>query len=175
MSAPEAGPGSLGRLWAVWRMVYIEKLDASASEDIFAELPKHEDGPNNLIVHRGRTCYVVLNLYPYNTGHSMVVPYRAVAEPGQLTDEEALEMMRLVDLVIRALRRGLNAQGFNLGMNLGRVAGAGIPNHLHFHIVPRWGGDTNFMPVVGETKVIPQSLADTWAKVRGAIAEELSL
>jgi ATP adenylyltransferase len=172
MSAPE--PGTLGRLWAVWRMRYIDSLETRSDEDdIFAELPKLPDGPGNLIVHRGRTCYVVLNLYPYNTGHSMVVPFRAVAEPGLLSDEEALEMMRTVDLVMRALRRGLNAQGFNLGMNLGKIAGAGIPNHLHFHVVPRWSGDTNFMPVVGETKVIPESLEDTYRKVRRAIEEEL--
>ena len=171
MTAPEPH----ARLWAVWRMRYIEQLETRAGEDdIFTELPRHEDGPGNLIVHRGRTCYVLLNLYPYNTGHSMVVPFRAVAEPGALTDEEALEMMRLVDLVIRALRRAMSPQGFNLGMNLGRVAGAGIPNHLHFHIVPRWAGDTNFMPVVGETKVIPESLEDTYRKVRRAIEEEVA-
>lgn len=167
---------AVSRLWAVWRMRYIEQLEvrAGGDDDVFSELPRHEDGPGNLIVHRGKTCFIVLNLYPYNTGHSMVVPFRAVPEPGQLTDEEALEMMRLVDLVMRALRRAMNAQGFNLGMNLGRVAGAGIPNHLHFHVVPRWGGDTNFMPVVGETKVIPESLEDTYRKVRRAIEEELA-
>ena len=166
---------ALSRLWAVWRMRYIEQLEVrTGDDDVFSELPKHEDGPGNLIVHRGKTCFVVLNLYPYNTGHSMVVPFRAVPEPGMLTDEEALEMMRLVDLVMRALRRAMNAQGFNLGMNLGRVAGAGIPNHLHFHVVPRWAGDTNFMPVVGETKVIPESLEDTYRKVRRAIGEELA-
>jgi ATP adenylyltransferase len=152
-------------------MRYIEGLEADPG-NVFTELPKHEDGPGNLIVHRGRTCYVVLNLYPYNTGHSMVVPFRAVAEPTDLTDEEMLEMMRLAALVVRALRRAMNAQGFNLGMNLGKIAGAGIPNHLHFHVVPRWSGDTNFMPVVGDTKVIPESLEDTYRKVRAALAEE---
>jgi len=173
MSGPDAGP--LGRLWAVWRMSYIEGLDRrTAEDDVFSELPKHADGPSNLIVHRGRTCYVVLNLYPYNTGHAMIVPFRAVAEPGALTDEEALETVRLADLVMRALRRALGAQGFNLGMNLGKIAGAGIPNHLHLHVVPRWSGDTNFMPVVGETKVIPESLEDTYRKIRRAIEEELA-
>ena len=168
-------PQPLARLWAVWRMRYIEQLEARpGDDDVFTELPKHQDGPGNLILYRGRSCYVVLNLYPYNTGHSMVVPFRAVAEPGLLTDEEALEMMRLVDLVIRALRRAMGPQGFNLGMNLGRVAGAGIPNHLHFHIVPRWAGDTNFMPVVGETKVIPESLEDTYRKLRSALEREVA-
>jgi ATP adenylyltransferase len=161
----------LHRLWAVWRMRYIEGLETDPGE-VFTELPRHEDGPGNLIVHRGRTCYVVLNLYPYNTGHSMVVPFRPVADPGDLTDEELLEMMQLVSLVVRALRRGMKAQGFNLGMNLGKIAGAGIPGHLHFHVVPRWSGDTNFMPVVADTKVIPESLEDTYRKVRRAIEEE---
>ena len=171
MSAPEGT--LLSRLWAVWRMRYIENLAHEADGDIFAELPKREDGPGNLIVHRGRTCYVVLNLYPYNTGHAMIVPFRAVPELEDLTDEETLEMMRLAALVMRALRRGLKAQGFNLGLNLGKVAGAGIPCHLHFHVVPRWSGDTNFMPVVGETKVLPESLEETYGKLRRAIEEEL--
>jgi ATP adenylyltransferase len=152
-------------------MRYIENHEVHA-DGVFSELPKHEDGPGNLIVHRGDTCYIVLNLYPYNSGHCMVVPFRAVAEPGELTDAEMLEMMQLVALVVRALRRGMGAQGFNLGMNLGRVAGAGIPRHVHFHVVPRWAGDTNFMPVVGGTKVMPESLEDTYAKVRQAIDEE---
>lgn len=167
----ETGERGMHRLWAVWRMKYIENLDTHP-EDVFSELPKHEDGPGNLIVHRGRTCYVLLNLFPYNTGHCMVVPFRAVPEPGDLTGEEMLEMMQLVSRVVRALRRGLGAQGFNLGMNLGKIAGAGIPRHLHFHVVPRWSGDTNFMPVVGETKVMPESLEDTYRKVRSALEEE---
>lgn len=171
MSAPEGT--LLARLWAVWRMRYIENLAQDGEGDVFAELPKHEDGPANLIVHRGRTCYIVLNLYPYNTGHAMVVPFRAVSELHELSDEETLEMMRLVALVMRALRRAMKAQGFNLGLNLGKAAGAGIPCHLHFHVVPRWFGDTNFMPVVADTKVIPESLEDTYRKLRRAIGEEL--
>ena len=163
----------LARLWAVWRMRYIENLASDGEADVFAELPKHEDGPGNLIVHRGRTCYIVLNLYPYNAGHAMVVPFRAVSELQELSDEETLEMMRLVALTMRALRRAMKAQGFNLGLNLGKAAGAGIPCHLHFHVVPRWSGDTNFMPVVADTKVIPESLEDTYRKLRSAIDEEL--
>ncbi|MFN8177332.1 MAG: HIT domain-containing protein [bacterium] len=170
MSASEGS--LLSRLWAVWRMRYIEGLERDESGDVFSELPKQPDGPGNLIVHRGRTCFVVLNLYPYNTGHAMVVPFRAVPEINDLTDEEMLELMRLAALVMRALRRSMNAQGFNVGMNLGKAAGAGIPNHLHLHVVPRWSGDTNFMPVVGETKVLPESLEDTYRKLRRAIEEE---
>src|SRR5580765_8704962 len=109
MSTPE---GTLfSRLWATWRMRYIQGLDRDEGGDVFSELPKHEDGPGNLIVHRGRTCYIVLNLYPYNTGHAMVVPFRAVSEINDLTDDEMLEMMRLSALVMRALRRAMNAQG----------------------------------------------------------------
>jgi ATP adenylyltransferase len=117
-----------------------------------------EDG---LIVHRGDTAYVVLNLYPYNSGHLMAVPYRHVADYPDLTAEETVEVATLTQHSMRALRRASGAQGFNLGMNQGHVAGAGIAEHLHQHVVPRWGGDTNFMPVIGHTKVLPQLLRDT--------------
>lgn len=169
----EEKSGGLPRLWATWRMAYIKGLHRRASDSVFTELPREEDGPGNLIVHRGDTCYIVLNLYPYNTGHCMVVPFRAVGELSALTPEEMLEMMLLTDLVTRSLVRCMDAQGFNIGMNLGKLAGAGIPNHLHMHIVPRWTGDTNFMPAVGDTKVLPESLEDTYHKVRRAIRDEL--
>ena len=162
------------RLWAPWRMEYIRGLHRRHTDSVFSDLPREEDGPGNLILHRGDTCYVVLNLYPYNTGHCMVVPFRAVGDLAGLTSEEMLEMMRLADLVTRALVRCMDAQGFNLGLNLGRLAGAGIPNHLHLHVVPRWLGDTNFMSAVAGTKVLPESLEDTYHKVRQAIREELA-
>jgi ATP adenylyltransferase len=172
-----AGPDDgtlLQRLWATWRMKYITGLaSGKIHEDTFLDLPNYEDGVGNLIVHRGEHCYIVLNLYPYSNGHAMVVPYRKVSELPELTSEEMLEMMQLASTLVQALGRCMKAQGFNLGMNLGRVAGAGIPNHLHLHIVPRWLGDTNFMPVVGETKVLPESLEATFAKVRRAIREVL--
>jgi ATP adenylyltransferase len=164
----------LERLWATWRMSYITSLKEGVSpERVFSELPRQEDGPGNLIVHRGEHCYVVLNLYPYNTGHALVVPFRQVEDLPDLEDAEMLEMMRLASLVVRALRRCMKAQGFNLGLNLGHVAGAGIPRHLHLHIVPRWGGDTNFMPVTAQAKVLPEGLPDTYEKVRRAIREEI--
>lgn len=153
-------------------MAYIKGLHRRDTDKVFTELPKEEDGPGNLILHRGRTCYIVLNLFPYNCGHAMVVPFREVGDLSSLTDEERLEMMQLADLMTRALVRALDAQGFNIGMNLGKLAGAGIPNHLHLHIVPRWLGDTNFMPAVGDTKVLPESLEDTYQKVRDAIRAE---
>ncbi|GJM44776.1 MAG: hydrolase [Gemmatimonadota bacterium] len=171
--SPEASDSGLPRLWATWRMGYIKGLHRRDADSVFSQLPKETDGPENLIVHRGVTCYVVLNLYPYNSGHCMVVPFREVGELSALSPEERLEIMDLADLVTRALRRALDAQGFNMGMNLGKLAGAGIPNHLHMHIVPRWTGDTNFMPVVGDTKVLPESLEATYAKVRDAIRAEL--
>ncbi len=167
-------PGGLPRLWAIWRMAYIKGLHRRSSDSVFTDLPKSADGPENLIVHRGKSCYVVLNLYPYSSGHLMVVPFRAVASLPEMTDEERLEMMQLADLATRALTRCMDAQGFNIGMNLGKLAGAGIPNHLHLHVVPRWLGDTNFMPVVGDTKVLPEGLEQTYHKVREAFAAEAS-
>jgi ATP adenylyltransferase len=164
----------LQRLWATWRMKYISSIDQPTDGCVFCEILRSEDGPRNLVVHRGENAYIVLNLYPYNNGHSMVIPKRHVAELSELNDAERLEMMQLTAVLQAALEEGLNAQGFNVGMNLGRVAGAGIPGHLHLHMVPRWLGDTNFMPTVGETRVLPESLADTYAKVREAIQATLA-
>jgi ATP adenylyltransferase len=164
----------LQRLWATWRMKYIASIEREAEGCIFCDLLKVRDGPQNLVAYRGETAYIVLNLYPYNSGHAMVIPQRHVATLPELTDEERLEMMQLAGVLQSALEEGLGAQGFNLGMNLGRVAGAGIPGHLHLHVVPRWLGDTNFMPVVGEARVLPESLADTYVKVRDAIQRTLA-
>ena len=169
----EESTGGFPRLWATWRMEYLKKLRRKVTDTVFSELPQEEDGPNNLIMHRGSTCYIVLNLYPYNTGHCMVVPFRIVTDLSEMTDEEMLEMMQLTDLATRSLVRCMNAHGFNVGLNLGKLAGAGIPNHLHLHIVPRWQGDTNFMPTIGKTKVVPESLEATYHRLRAAIREEL--
>jgi ATP adenylyltransferase len=164
----------LQRLWATWRMKYISSIGEPASGCVFCEILECEDGPSNLVVHRGEAVYIVMNLYPYNNGHSMVLPMRHVAELSALTDAERLEMMQLTGVLQSALEEGLNAQGFNLGMNLGRVAGAGIPGHLHLHVVPRWLGDTNFMPTVAETRVLPESLSDTYRKLQLAIRRTLA-
>jgi ATP adenylyltransferase len=126
----------------------------------FCEIPKLSDA-DGLVVARGAVTYAVLNLYPYNSGHLMVCPYRHVADYPELTPEETLELGSLTKKAMQALRKASGAQGFNIGMNQGSVAGAGIAAHLHQHIVPRWGGDTNFMPIVGRTKVLPQLLSDT--------------
>jgi ATP adenylyltransferase len=128
----------------------------------FCEIPKVSD-EDGLVVARGTVSYAVLNLYPYTSGHLMICPYRHVADYPELTPEETLELGELTKRAMLALRKASGAQGFNIGMNQGSVAGAGIAAHLHQHIVPRWGGDTNFMPVVGRTKVLPQLLSDTRA------------
>jgi ATP adenylyltransferase len=157
-------PDGLQRLWMPHRMAYIKgegkPADGSEVECPFCEIPKLSDA-DGLIVARGTEVYAVLNLYPYNSGHLMVVPYRHVADYTDLTEPETAELAEFTKLSMRALRDASQAQGFNIGMNMGGVAGAGIAAHLHQHVVPRWGGDANFMPVVGRTKVLPQLLADT--------------
>ena len=150
------------RLWAPWRMEYI---DSARDEDeggcLFCEKPKEGDDEKALILARSDKSFAILNKYPYNSGHLMVAPFRHVGELEDLADEEALDMQKLLGRSIKALKEAMQPDGFNLGMNLGRVAGAGVPDHLHWHVVPRWNGDTNFMPVTGETKVIPYSLTQT--------------
>jgi ATP adenylyltransferase len=152
-------PDGWQRLWKPERMAYIQG-EGKGVGCAFCTIPSMSD-EDGLIVHRGETAYVVLNLYPYNSGHLMAVPYRHVADYPDLTAEETVEVATLTQRSMQALRRASGAQGFNLGMNQGGVAGAGIAEHLHQHVVPRWGGDTNFMPVVGHTKVLPQLLRDT--------------
>jgi ATP adenylyltransferase len=133
----------------------------------FCSIPEMSDA-DGLVVARGEGVYAVLNLYPYNAGHLMVVPFRHVADYTDLTPEETVELAAFTQHAMRVLREVTNAQGFNIGMNQGIVAGAGIAEHLHQHVVPRWGGDTNFMPVVGSTKVLPQLLGDTRAMLAEA-------
>jgi ATP adenylyltransferase len=158
-------PDSFGRLWTPHRMAYIkgEGKPSGPGEDEgcpFCQAPKLSD-EESLIVARGSLVYAILNLYPYNAGHVLVCPYRHVADYTELTPQETAEFAAFTQHAVRALRQASGPHGFNIGMNLGTVAGAGIAAHLHQHIVPRWGGDTNFMPVVGRTRVLPQLLADT--------------
>ena len=157
-------PDGLQRLWMPHRLAYIKgegkPAGGSVVECPFCEIPKLSDA-DGLIVARGTEVYAVLNLYPYNSGHLMVVPYRHVADYTDLTEAETAELADFTKRSMTALRDASQAQGFNIGMNMGGVAGAGIAAHLHQHVVPRWGGDANFMPVVGRTKVLPQLLADT--------------
>jgi ATP adenylyltransferase len=165
------GPDGLERLWMPHRMAYIKgegkPADDGAPECPFCRVPTLSDALG-LVVARGAVVYAVLNLYPYNSGHLMVVPYRHIADYTELTDAETAELADFTKRSMTALRAASQAQGFNIGMNMGGVAGAGIAAHLHQHIVPRWGGDANFMPVVGRTKVLPQLLADTRAILAAA-------
>ncbi len=128
--------------------------------------PGEGDDARALILARGQAAYVVLNAYPYNPGHLMVAPYRHVGELEEMTDEELLDGSHLLQRSVRLLKEGMRPDGFNAGLNLGRVAGAGLPGHLHWHLVPRWNGDTNFMPVLGDTRVLPESLDRTYAKLK---------
>jgi ATP adenylyltransferase len=155
--------------WTPWRMAYIrgEKSDGCVLCRIAAEDTDRE----NLVLYRGETCYVLMNLYPYNTGHLMVVPYAHLADLTDLEAATAGEFLRLAQKSLRVLRQVLGPQGFNLGMNLGRVAGAGIADHLHLHVVPRWQGDANFMPLIGGTKLIPELLEQTYAQLHQAFSE----
>ncbi len=152
------------RLWTPHRMAYIkgEGKPTSADECPFCRAPTLSD-EDGLILARGTLVYAVLNLYPYNSGHLMAVPYRHVADYTELTADECAELAVFTQRAMTAVRTASGAHGFNIGMNQGAVAGAGIAAHLHQHVVPRWGGDTNFMPVIGQTRVLPQLLGDTRA------------
>jgi ATP adenylyltransferase len=150
---------AFARLWTPHRRAYI-KGEGKGPDCAFCQIPTLTD-EEGLVVARGAHCYAVLNLYPYNSGHLMVVPFRHVPLYDELTAEETVELGEMTQHAIRAIRHASDAQGFNVGMNLGVVAGAGIAAHLHQHVVPRWGGDTNFMPVVGHTKVLPELLPET--------------
>lgn len=154
------------RLYTPHRLAYI-KGEAHKASCPFCDIPMLDDA-DGLVVARGEHAYAVLNLYPYNPGHLMLVPYRHVADFCDLTDDESREITALTRAALEAMRAVASPQGFNVGLNLGAAAGAGIAAHLHQHVVPRWGGDTNFMPVVGQTKVLPQLLAETRELLAGA-------
>lgn len=166
-------PDELDRLWTPHRMAYIrgenKPVDDGPGECPFCRIPglPDEDG---LIVHRGTTAYAVLNLYPYNSGHLLVCPFRHVADYTDLTAEETIEVADLTRTAMRTIRAVSGAQGFNLGMNQGPIAGAGIAAHLHQHVVPRWAGDANFMPVIGRTKPLQQLLTETRSLLAAAWA-----
>lgn len=160
-------------LWAPWRMVYIERpSDPGATGDIFVDLPAAHQDRENLIIYRGETSFVMLNRFPYTNGHLLIAPYRQVAEVDGLNDAELLEINQLLAKATRWLRNTYRPDGFNVGINMGKAAGAGIPIHIHWHIVPRWNGDTNFMTTVGQTRVMPQSLDETWERLTAVIQGE---
>ena len=157
-------------LWSPWRYEYIAHANEKSAECIFCEALARNDDAATLIVHRGKKVFVILNRYPYTSGHVMIVPYAHVAELG-LCDAEALaEMMQLASLVEQAFRANYQPDGMNVGMNLGKAAGAGVAGHLHLHALPRWFGDTNFMTVTGETRVHPEDLDVTYERMKKALA-----
>ena len=158
-------------LHAPWRIDYIRAPKPPPSDgSLFTQIAQSSDDVANLIVCRERTCYAVLNAFPYNGGHLMVVPYKQTADLADLTEDELCDLMKLTRRCLEALKSLMKPDGFNIGMNLGKVAGAGIVEHLRIHVVPRWSGDTNFMPVLADTRVLPEALADVAAKLRAVFA-----
>lgn len=154
------------RLWTPWRLEYVRSPDDSNTGCPFCLAEDSED--NERVIHRGELAFVLLNAYPYNPGHVMVIPYTHTADFTDLSTEEVHEIGELTQRCIRALKSAASPHAFNVGMNLGTVAGAGIADHLHQHVVPRWGGDTNFMPVIGQTRVLPQLMANTYQMLKPA-------
>ena len=158
-------------LHAPWRIDYILAPKPVVAEGIFATIAQSSDDEAHYVIARDRTCYALLNTYPYTGGHTMVVPYKAVPDLNDLTDDELTDLMKLTRRCQNALTQVMKPDGFNIGLNLGKVAGAGIPGHLHVHIVPRWQGDTNFMPVLAGTVVLPQALRELATRLRAALAQ----
>lgn len=159
-------------LHAPWRIEYILSPKPALPESLFTRIAQSSDDEANYVLVRDRTCYALLNRYPYTGGHLMIVPYKQTASLEGLTDGELMDLMKLTRRCQRALSRVMKPDGFNVGINLGHCAGAGIEEHLHIHVVPRWNGDTNFMPVLASTTVVPQALLELAGQLRAAIAEE---
>lgn len=156
------------RIWAPWRLAYVKDAAKDIEEDcIFCAKPAGNDDEANLIVHRGERCFVILNLFPYTNGHLMVAPYEHAARLQDLEPEVVTEMMSLAQRAMVRLEGVYDPHGYNVGFNQGRVAGAGVEHHIHLHVVPRWGGDTNFMPVIADTRVMPQTLEQSYEALRG--------
>lgn len=163
-------------LWAPWRMKYIQGAGQPiVSGNIFVELPKLGDDQTAGILYRGLTAYVLLNAFPYTNGHLMVAPFRETNDLPSLTSEELLEINQLVARSVAWLTEAYHPDGFNIGVNVGRAAGAGIPQHLHWHVLPRWNGDTNFMSTIGQTRVMPEALEESYARLKEIVDQDLLL
>jgi len=165
------------RMYSPWRETYMqsfkdEKTPKDPSRSVFADIPPEED-EERFVLHRAEHCFIIMNLYPYNCGHLMVIPYLQTAEFSGLDAATKLEVMELTDLAIKALERTLRPQGINFGANLGRVAGGSVDTHIHFHIVPRWEGDTNFMPVLADAKVLSNDMHALYRHLKQAIGDLL--
>ena len=157
------------RIWAPWRLEYVKDASKDSHEGcIFCTAPAEDDDRGNLIVHRGERCYVILNKFPYTNGHLMVAPFEHIATLQELDAETVAEIMDLAQTAMSRLEDIYSPHGYNVGFNQGRVAGAGVEHHIHMHVVPRWGGDTNFMPVIADTKVMPQTLEQSYEALKGA-------
>lgn len=165
------------QLWAPWRSKYIQSFtednEMPKSDCFFCDAAKSNEDEKHLVVHKGEYVFVILNRYPYNTGHIMVTPLRHCHEFDKLSKEEAEELMLLLQISTKVLNIVYKPDGINIGANLGESAGAGVPGHLHFHLLPRWRGDTNFLPVIAETKVISESLEETWQKLSKEFLKQL--
>lgn len=156
------------RMFSPWRSQYIASFKNEKprkGESLFTGILRQNNDKKNLVILRKTHCFVMMNLYPYNSGHLMVIPYRHTAEIAELTAEEHTEIMETTAQMIGILKKVMNPQGFNFGANLGRAAGAGVDDHIHFHIVPRWTGDTNFMPTLADVKVVSEEMRDTYKKI----------
>lgn len=164
-------PDDLAALWAPWRVEY---FSADKSHDFLGDAARTSDDAAHLVVARRRNTFLLLNRYPYAVGHMMAVPYRKVADIAELTEAERMELWELAAHAQALLRKVANAQGFNVGLNIGKCAGAGVADHLHLHIVPRWEGDNNFMPVLTDTRVMPEALRAMWEKLTAAQANPSS-
>jgi ATP adenylyltransferase len=164
-------------MWSPWRSPYIASFTKPSQrrkkESLFAAALRAGDDTRNFIVWRGKLCFLIMNRYPYNSGHVMIVPYRQTADFADITAAEFAEIMETAGRAMRALDRIMKPQGYNFGANIGRVSGAGIDDHIHFHVVPRWNGDTNFMPVLAETKVISQDMRRTLTQLRKAFRADI--
>lgn len=162
------------RMWAPWRFTYLSAASEGSETQgcIFVELPAQNKDRENLILFRGKKAFVMFNAFPYSNGHLMIAPYHHTGNMEELDDDTLLEVNQLVVACVRWLRKAYNPQGYNIGVNVGKAAGAGIPDHVHWHIVPRWNGDTNFMTTIAETRVLPQSLADAYDQLRAIVESE---
>lgn len=165
----------MDRMWSPWRSAYVTDSARRSPDDdgptLFTRLVEDDRDEEHLILWRGELVFVILNLHPYNNGHLLIVPYREVTQYTDLRTDEQHAMADTVDRCITWLERAFSPDGFNVGMNLGEAGGAGVPEHLHMHVVPRWSGDTNFMTTTDETRVIPQDLRDTYDALKGALSD----
>ena len=162
------------RLYTPWRMKYITSIHKKTGECVFCTVltQGHHHDRENFILYRGQAVFVLMNLYPYNTGHLMILPYDHVATLSEVSAEAQYEMMALATYFAELLTQLMSPDGFNIGLNLGQAAGAGIDDHLHLHLVPRWSGDSNFMPVIGETRVLPEELGDTYDRIMALLKKQ---